>query len=262
MNNTIEGKEVDPHLLTLVAKPHMVPTEMMPFAHGCGNPDINGYTDGYISTFEAGFIVTRIRALVANILDGKNGKALPSQDKTMLARKIDALGQELFLFRGLRSNPGLLIDECQACVGENGDRLAIAADGYVFTDKQSQDRRDKGYITLDTDGQWIKDLLGRRAEGKHMIVMRQEPDGKIVLGANSRLNRDRTEICAGGFPYTGEFLEVADLTGVRFPDVSKFQVVMAIVARVHNLLYAVHKTCIGEQGLPGGTFRKWELPKK
>jgi hypothetical protein len=181
----------------------------------------------------------------------------------MLTREINALGREITLVRGLQT-VDVLADECQFFSTNDDqyyyDKLAIAGEGYVFTDKRRKKRYDKDLIPLDTDGQWIIRLLGKkRAEGKRLIVMDQEEDGKIILGPNRRSAKPK--IKAGFFNYAGNFLEAADITGEKNQHPENFQTIMAIILRVHNLLYAIHKTCIREKDLPGRTFSRWELPR-
>lgn len=270
MNDQIEGQPVDPHLLTIIEKPHLVPVRMMPFQHGVGNPDIIGYADGYINAFNSTHIIRRIHALITDLLDKEVGNTLPSNDRRIvLARKIEAFGRDVCLFRGIKSNPGILMDECKALArGEDGntyyDRLAVASEGYRFTDEHMSKRREEGSLPLDTDGQWLKDLLGEKVEGDEMIAMEQEQDGKIILAPYTDENRDNTQIRGGFFTYNDRFLKVANLTKIRHPDTREFETQMAIILRVHNILYAIHRTLIGDKGardLPGGIDRIWELPR-
>lgn len=252
METQIEGKEVDPHLLTIIEKPHLVPTAVMPILHGRGTPDVEGYVDGYISLYEAEFVVQRIRELIANILREKVGEELPAQDKYLLIRKIKTLGRESVLMAGLKPGRQVLNGEHRFQSMEKDDRgiyerLAIAEEGYVFSEENRRERRyHNDYIVLDTEGQWLHGRKGRR-----MYVKRQEPDGKIIL--TPKIER--------GCAYQDSFLRVADVTERKnFHHPQNFQTILAIVLKIHNLLYAIHKTCIGEKDLPGGVFDKWELP--
>lgn len=253
METQIEGKEVDPHLLTIIEKPHLVPTIIMPWLKGTGTPNIKGYVDGYTTLFEAQFVVQRIRELIANILQKKIGKKLPSQDEYLLIRKIKALGREAILMAGLKPGRQILNGECRFQFVEGDDRshferLAIAEEGYVFSEeKRREHHNSEGYIVLDTEGQWLHGRKGRR-----MDVKKQEPDGEIILTSKKEEGR--------GYP--NDFLKVADVTGREnfFPP-QDLQTILAIVLKTHNLLYAIHKTCIGEEDLPGGWHSKWELPR-
>jgi len=253
METTIEGKEVDPHLLTIIEKPHLVPTELMPFLKGAGIPDTKGYIDGYITLLEAEFVVQRIRELIANILRKKVGKKLPAQDEYLLIREIKALGEEAILMEGLKPGKQVLSGECRFQSMKEDDRgiferLAIAEEGYVFGEENRRERRYRNdYIILDTERQWLHGRKGRR-----MYVKKQEPDGKIIL----------TSKRGEGHGYPNDFLRVADITKrENFHHPQDFQTILAIVLKIHNLLYAIHKTCIGEEDLPGGLLRRWELPR-
>ncbi|MBT3864784.1 hypothetical protein HOF67_02010 [Candidatus Peregrinibacteria bacterium] len=263
MPNKIEGKTVDPKLLTIVENPHIVPARMLPFQKGPGSKDIEGYAVGHISQFESVFIASRIRQLVANILNSTLGKNPVWAGKTIKGRVLDALGKKLTVSLGIKSNPGLLVGECQVDIDSGpdvlSDRIAIAEEGYTFTDKLIETRQSppNTHITMDTEGQWIKRFLGDEAEGKRMVAMSQEADRKIVLAEDKE--DVKPQLLDGFYSYTDEFIEVADITGERIPDYYTFAEAMAVVLRVHNTLYAVHKTHLDDAMLPGGTFSDWEI---
>lgn len=263
MDNTVEGKEVEPHLIKTVEQPTLVPTTIYSFNQGPGTKNLEGHVDGHILTSGATFVITRIRALIENILKSEHGRVPMWDDSSMTGRFLDMFGDKVLLSHGLKSNPGCFIGETQVHFEGGRDAishgLAIAAEGYDFTDKARENRENgsRELITLDTEGQWLKRLLEDEAEGTEMVAMEQDDNGLIQLTKD----KDGLEpkIMSSFWAYKDNFLKVGDYKEITQMGEYSFQNIMAIVLRIHNMLYAAHKTLIGEEGLPGGLRSEWEV---
>lgn len=228
---------------------------MLPFASG--DEDIKGYVDGHISRFMAQEVISRIRRMVEDILKAKLGTELLTAGKELKARRVQGFDRDICLFHGIKSMPAVSAGEVKVDNTKEGnnesffERLSIAAPGYLFTDEAMVKRIGMHHIPLDTDGQWIRRLLGRKQEGRRLIAIDQEDDGRIILGTRNRKRSDR--VYKGCFAHESHFLPVARELP-KWPDVGDFEQVMAIVLRVHNVLYAVHSTCLDKPDL-----FKWSL---
>lgn len=252
----LEGKDdsellenVPTRLVELIENPQKVPTSLM--AEGMigqnAYPDLDGYLDGLVLDSFAEVLPQRMLELGTNILNTDIGDLPAWQGKNLQGRFINFLGDRVILAYGVSKYLKILRGELQIEI-ETADRyrcfrkIAVAENGYVFSHEVERDRKEEYYLTLDTEGHWIKRSLGGE-EPREFTATGKEDDGKIILaeGYGSQV--------ANNFPepyvwYSYSCLPVASMGDLAMDEhFHRIDRQMGLALHVYNILRAIHQRC-------------------
>ena len=160
MSLQIEEKDVDPKLAEQIEHPHHVPLRIMDSFHR--EPDFEGWVKGFATKHAVSvFLPNEIRKLTKAILTTEVGESLPAASEQFRYRIVE-VGDEAFILGDMeQDNCALPRGSIEAGYSDSETiyrkKVHVAEPGYVLSSKVKRQTMEKGFLCMDTEGDWIDD---------------------------------------------------------------------------------------------------------